>query len=612
MSYGDAELQLDNSGYILISGKNNNPKDFAKSNGSGKSSIWSAISFALLGETIQGLKSNLANISFNDGCWVELTFELDGKEYRLLRSKDDKNLGTDLKIYINGKDESGKGIRDSQARLQEFLPDLTGQLLGSVIILGQGMPQKFSNNTPAKRKEILEELSKSDFMIEDIKTRLNRRIQELNLLIRECSDKLIKLSTEQTLKNQQLQKAESEKSSIKPIEYYDSQLAELLQKHTNLSRLYKEKDDLVLKYQVDYEDTYKSQYNLKEQEQKELTEVTSKLNEDYTSLIKKEVELNTIKASLEKEIDAMKNIKDICPTCGQKIPGVLKPDISEKENNLDNVRHNLNILIEEKNDLSHLIDKEEHAIVSKYEIIYNNLQTKTTDLFNKLTTAKESLKVTSNDFNELEKNINYLTYEKKTHQERLLKIDEEIEKLKNELQDVANNILIETKCKENYNNHLSILNQMNTLVKRDFRGVLLSNIISFINLKAKDYSKYVFGTDNISFELNGNNIDIIYDNKEYESLSGGEKQKVDLIIQFSIRDMLCSYLDFSSNILVLDEIFDNLDAIGCSNVVNLITNKLNDVESVYIISHHSDELEIPYDYEVQIIKDSNGISSINF
>ena len=95
------------------------------------------------------------------------------------------------------------------------------------------------------------------------------------------------------------------------------------------------------------------------------------------------------------------------------------------------------------------------------------------------------------------------------------------------------------------------------------------------------------------------------------TLSGGEKQKADLIIQFSIRDMLVKFLNFSSNILVLDEIFDALDSVGCERVVNLISNKLNDIESVYIISHRVDSLAIPMDNEIIIVKDENGISKVN-
>ena len=87
--------------------------------------------------------------------------------------------GGDLKIVINNEDRSGDGLRKSEALLAEYLPDVTSSLLGSVIILGQGLPHRFTNNTPAGRKEVLEKLSKSDFMIEDIKARISKRSTEL-------------------------------------------------------------------------------------------------------------------------------------------------------------------------------------------------------------------------------------------------------------------------------------------------------------------------------------------------------------------------------------------------------------------------------------------------
>ena len=73
--------------------------------------------------------------------------------------------------------------------------------------------------------------------------------------------------------------------------------------------------------------------------------------------------------------------------------------------------------------------------------------------------------------------------------------------------------------------------------------------------------------------------------------------------------MLCDLVNFSSNIIVLDEIFDNLDDIGCQNIINLITHRLNDISSVYIVTHHSD-ISIPYDKIVEVEKNEKGLSKI--
>ena len=77
LSFGHAEVNLENRGYTLIEGINNDPRDGAKSNGSGKSTIFSAICYALTGETIQGLTSNLNNIITNEDMSVNLEFSVD-------------------------------------------------------------------------------------------------------------------------------------------------------------------------------------------------------------------------------------------------------------------------------------------------------------------------------------------------------------------------------------------------------------------------------------------------------------------------------------------------------------------------------------------------------
>ena len=151
---------------------------------------------------------------------------------------------------------------------------------------------------------------------------------------------------------------------------------------------------------------------------------------------------------------------------------------------------------------------------------------------------------------------------------------------------------------------------MDNLVKRDFRGYLLTNIINYIDNKAKDYSEIVFGTRDLNVYLDGNALDISYCNKLIDNLSGGEKQRVDLILQFALRDLLNAYFNLGANILVLDEITDFLDSKSCAAVMQLIEKELNSTESVFIVSHHAEELELPIDSEIKIVKNENGISEV--
>ena len=193
LSIGEAEISLKDRGYCLVNGVNKNPKDSAKSNGSGKSSIFEAIAWALSGETIRGAK-NVVYMFQPGGTLVDLTFQVDKDTYEIIRTKEHKKYKTDLKIYINGEDKSGKTLTDSKKLLANYLPDLSISLIGSVILLGKGLPQRFTNNTPAGRKEVLEQLSKSDFMIEDLKKRVQDRKFYLNKELRSYEDKLLEIA----------------------------------------------------------------------------------------------------------------------------------------------------------------------------------------------------------------------------------------------------------------------------------------------------------------------------------------------------------------------------------------------------------------------------------
>ena len=179
MSIGSANISLTDRGFTLVEGINNNKEDNARSNGSGKSSLFEALVWCLTGTTVRGNK-NIVNYNGTDGACVRLFFDVGSDAFELIRAKDHSKYKTNLHIIINGEDKSGKGIRDSEKLLSEYLPELTASLIGSVIVLGQGLPQKFSANTPSGRKEVLEKLCKSDFMIQDLKDRISNRKDFLN------------------------------------------------------------------------------------------------------------------------------------------------------------------------------------------------------------------------------------------------------------------------------------------------------------------------------------------------------------------------------------------------------------------------------------------------
>ena len=60
---------------------------------------------------------------------------------------------------------------------------------------------------------------------------------------------------------------------------------------------------------------------------------------------------------------------------------------------------------------------------------------------------------------------------------------------------------------------------------------------------------------------------------------------------------------------VLDEICDNVDSVGAERLFNLISKKLIDLQSIFIISHHTD-FSLPVDRELTVIKGEDKISKV--
>lgn len=606
LSFGHSSLQFNDDGFIRVTGINENPADSAVSNGSGKSSIWESVVWALTGDTIRGTKQ-VSNIYGSDGTYVELKFALDGKTYEILRSKDHKEYKTSLRIIIDGKDCSGKGIRDSEKLLAEYIPDITASLLGSVIILGQGLPERFTSNSPSGRKEVLEKLSKSDFMIEDLKARVTARLSSLQSTLRALQDKNLQLSTQKTLLAGQITQAqttlgtlngdelaariqtlESEMLSLQPgganIEVKIQGLQSEQQSYNNqlleLTTAAQQKSQAV-------KDSYKDA----------LEKLENDSRNTYAQLTAKSSELHKIR-----------NIKDVCPTCGQRLPEVHKPDTSVLETEVQDLQIR-------DNELKQQLNKLKLQCMEDVNATLHEADTQLSELKNKLTVVQTSISAEQRKLRQHNSYLNNLNIQLNDVKQQFAKLsatvaacNETIDNNTKQIKDIEAQLLYNNSEEDLQQQHLEVVRKFDTSLKRDFRGYLLSTIIEYIQARAKAYSKIIFETDEVGFRLDGNNIEISYLNKAYENLSGGEKQKIDLIVQFSIRDMLCNHLGFTSNILVLDEVFDALDMIGCQRVLDVISS-LSDIKNIFIVTHRKD-LSIPTDKEIVVVKSTNGISGI--
>lgn len=606
-SYGHSELDLQNRGFCLVSGQNNFKKDNALSNGSGKSFLWNAVCYALTGETISGIKTNLKNINIEDeNCFVQLDFIFDKDLFSIVRTVSPKS---DLKIYKNDVDLSGKGIRESEKKLSELIPDITKDLIASTIIIGQGMPNRFSSFSPSGRKELLEKLTKSDFMIEDLKLRIQDRLHNLTTKIRECEDSLIANNTQLNIHIKDLSKIQVFLEQQKQPEF------DKLLKDTSLKIESLKKN--IFQYENDINATEEA-LNIINKKFIDITNEKAKVSSEELSAFTTSCSAHKNKltqvefqiSELKKEIIRLQNIKDTCPTCGQHLPNVTKPSTVEQEALLQQYLEEVKVI---KQDILKC-EQQHKTYLDQIDAAFNaeisNLSAEVAAKKQLLTDLKNTYNKDRAILEETNTSYNRVLYEKQNWQAYLEKQQNEAQTLEAEIAKLTNLINITTSFKQECTDRLTVVKKMENLVRRDFRGYLLTNIIEYINIKAKEYCEIVFGTRELALALNGNALDITYCGKAFDGLSGGEKQRVDLLLQLAIRDLLTKYLGLNANILVLDEITDFLDKKSCNAVMSLLEKELNNIESVFIVSHHTEELELPIDSEIKIIKNENGISEI--
>lgn len=203
-------------------------------NGSGKSSIFEAISFALYGTssyTIEELIRRGAR-KFR----VELTFELDGTIYKVVRSRSKRFSGENInKLYINGSPDA-RTSREVNKKIEEIL-GIDHDVFLNAIYIKQGEIDSLINITPAERKKIVGEILGID--------RYEKVWKEMRNAISKFENKL------EYIKGQLLRREGVEKDieEIKEeISNREIELRRLEDEHREIEVIYQEKRKILEEY----------------------------------------------------------------------------------------------------------------------------------------------------------------------------------------------------------------------------------------------------------------------------------------------------------------------------------------------------------------------------
>jgi len=160
LSYSDQHIHFKSfEGVVFLIGKIED--DASKSNGSGKSAIFDAISWVLFGTSRTSDDDELIK-GGEKQAEVVLDFELDEKIYNVSRIK--KYGKSQTLAFTNMTDHialTGNRVDETQAKIIEVL-GLDNELYENTVFARQGRIDEFPRQKPAKRKQMLQDILKID------------------------------------------------------------------------------------------------------------------------------------------------------------------------------------------------------------------------------------------------------------------------------------------------------------------------------------------------------------------------------------------------------------------------------------------------------------------
>ena len=308
--------------------------------------------------------------------------------------------------------------------------------------------------------------------------------------------------------------------------------------------------------------------------------------------------MNTIKVKLEQRIQNITSDHKFftdnvsCPTCGQHI------EEEFRLNKIEDIEGKVKEINSAYKDLTKSIDEEQ-----KKDSKFIEVSKQITQLTNDISTNNFKISQYQRQIGDYESEIQEITEQiANRNTERAA-----LKSLKGELASVE-------KDKSKNSEDIDYLDFANSMMKDS--GVKAKIIRRYLPVMNQKINKYLQMMDfYINFTLdeqfNERIKSPIHEKFSYESFSEGEKMRIDLAILFTWRDIAKMKNSSSTNILILDEIFDSsLDSNGTDEFTKIIKYVIKDAY-VFMISHKIDELTDRLDNLITFEK-MNGFSKVRY
>ena len=638
LSYKDLELDLDKRGLILVEGKNLTNSAFL-SNGSAKSSLLSTVTYALYGKTEKGQTADeVVNNKVGKDTSVKLYFDVDEQAYRIERYRKDKKNKNQVKLFKGNDEIKTNSAKETNQRILDLFGIDYSAYINSISI-GQGSETSFSDATDKQKKEILENVANIAIYARAQEV-AKQKVTDTQTKLAEYKNKLANYESEKD-KFETLKQSEQDKYD-NAMSYYSSAQEllneaegkyEYLKEQANLDTLNEQKDKLVdelssIKYLIDNKEP-KQTFTLDTSEyENKISELQVILNKFSAEKMSKENEVNNLKVSYNSF-----NTATVCPTCGSPL------------------------------DPTHALNEQEKIVnqVAKIKEYIIQLEGGINMTNKKITEAKQELQDKQTEFNEFVADrdreydsivsVNQKAYFNK--QQEVNNIQSQIDKVNNDIQNAYNTMehyrwdlekreqpnppydykeeldKLEKDNKENMEKVDKLTDDMleyEQVVKMysnsGVRSIVLDNITPYLNEQANKYLAILAGsTIQINLTTQKENKDGSISDKfevevynasggsDYKSASAGERKRIDLAISFALQDLVIKQNNTSVNLLMLDEVFENLDEVANENVITLLEEKAKEVESIFVITHN-EQLKGLFSNKVTVVKEQDGISKL--